>query len=389
MVWGVCRRTLRNLQDAEDAFQATFLVLVRKARSVRPRERVGNWLYGVAVRTARKANARAARRREHQVGTLPEVSRPSPAPADDVRRWLDVELARLPDNYRAAVVLCDLQGKTHQEAARQLGWPVGTLSTRLLRARARLARQLSRHEPALSAGAVALLLADEAAAGTPPADLLAAVAQVPGREVTGMISAEVVSLTKGVLHAMLLRKLTTIATASLMMAAGLGGASLLPLRLPGEAALPTGAVAHAQQLATPAQPAGARPLKLDVPIRLDVAAPPIKLAKSNYHILRVGAITFRLDKTDRLQATLRASATQQTNVDYRINVAVFDARGRLLGTAAHTEPVKYIRLGRAPTMARTIELDFGVSQDFRQATQFVVAVSNPEVPAMAGPPPPK
>jgi RNA polymerase sigma factor (sigma-70 family) len=109
MVLGVCQRVLHNAHDAEDAFQATFLVLVRKAVSIVPRDRVGNWLYGVAHRTALKAKGDAARRRarEQQVKDLPRRE-----PAEDLwwelRPLLDAELHRLPDNYRAAVVLCDL-----------------------------------------------------------------------------------------------------------------------------------------------------------------------------------------------------------------------------------------------------------------------------------------
>jgi RNA polymerase sigma factor (sigma-70 family) len=120
MVWGVCRRILANHQDAEDAFQATFLVLVRKARSVRRRDMVGNWLYGVANQTARKARAMAAKRRtrERQVTPLPEVREPADSSAE-LELLLDQELSRLPDKYRTAIVLCDLEGKTRKEAARQ------------------------------------------------------------------------------------------------------------------------------------------------------------------------------------------------------------------------------------------------------------------------------
>src|SRR5437868_1022083 len=123
MVLGVCRRVLVDRHDAEDAFQAAFLVLVRKATSIRPRERVGHWLYGVARRTALKAKALAARRRlkEREAGEL----RPRQAAAVEVEDWrpvLDEELSRLPDRYRAAVVLCDLEGKSRRDAARELGW---------------------------------------------------------------------------------------------------------------------------------------------------------------------------------------------------------------------------------------------------------------------------
>src|SRR5205823_6469758 len=128
MVWGVCRRLLHSHHDAEDAFQATFLVLLRKAASVVPREMVSNWLYGVAHQTARKARATAAKRRarERQVGQMPEPVVTEQGLWRELRPVLDQELARLPDKYRVALVLCDLEGKTRKEAARQLGCPEGT-----------------------------------------------------------------------------------------------------------------------------------------------------------------------------------------------------------------------------------------------------------------------
>src|SRR5262245_1665161 len=138
MVWGVCRRVLRNHHDAEDAFQATFLVLVRKAGSILPRQMVANWLYGVAHQTALNARATAARRRERerQVTEMPEPAVTEQDLWDDLRPLLDAELSRLPDKYRAVIILCDLEGKTRKEAALQIGVPAGTVAGRLARARA-------------------------------------------------------------------------------------------------------------------------------------------------------------------------------------------------------------------------------------------------------------
>ncbi|MBV8430290.1 MAG: sigma-70 family RNA polymerase sigma factor, partial [Solirubrobacterales bacterium] len=144
MVLGVCRRVLGDRHEAEDAFQATFLVLVRKAASVVPRDMVGNWLYGVARQTALKARATTARRRarEKQVTAMPEPAPERRESRHDLQPLLDEELSRLPDKYRAVIVLCDLEGKTRKEVARQLGWPEGTVAGRLARARAVLAKRL-------------------------------------------------------------------------------------------------------------------------------------------------------------------------------------------------------------------------------------------------------
>jgi RNA polymerase sigma factor (sigma-70 family) len=229
MVLGVCQRVLGNLHDAEDAFQATFLVLVRKAAAVKPRELVANWLYGVAYRTAMKARTMTARRRarEKQAG---ERGRPE-TPQDD--RWqellplLDQELARLPDRYRVPIVLCDLEGKGRKEVARRLQVPEGTLSSRLATARKMLARRLTRRGCVLSAGGLAGLLGQHAASACVPLTLVhsttrAAMVVAEKAALAGAVSAPVAALTTGVLKAMFLSKLK-IATV-LLVALGVVGA---------------------------------------------------------------------------------------------------------------------------------------------------------------------
>jgi RNA polymerase sigma factor (sigma-70 family) len=169
----VCRRVLGHYHDAEDAFQATFLVLVRKADSIAAPALLANWLYGVAHQTALKARATAAKRRtrERQVTEMPERAATEQVFQNDLLPLLDQELSRLSDIYRAVIVLCDLEGKTRTEAARQLGVPEGTLAARLARGRAKLARRLARHGVAVPAGALAALLpsAASASASAPPA----------------------------------------------------------------------------------------------------------------------------------------------------------------------------------------------------------------------------
>ena len=212
MVLAVCRRVLRNVHDAEDAFQATFLVLVRKASSLRSPSRVDNWLYGVALRTAQEAKRASLRRRTKEAKAMPR-SEAAEDIGTDLRDVLDQALQRLPEKYRVVVVLCDLEGASGKEAARRLALPEGTLASRLARGRALLAKRLARHGLALSAGSLAAMLAHDAASACVPTSLLvstikAATLFAAGQAATvGLISVEVAALTKGVLTAMLLTQL--------------------------------------------------------------------------------------------------------------------------------------------------------------------------------------
>ncbi|HEV3436751.1 MAG TPA: sigma-70 family RNA polymerase sigma factor, partial [Gemmata sp.] len=214
MVWGVCRRLLQYHHDAEDAFQATFLVLVRKAVDV-PKQAVANWLYGVARQTAVRLRATAAKRgrREMQVMNMPE---PSMGEVRDgnLQDVLDNELIRLPDHYRSVIVLCDLEGMTRQEAARQLAIPEGSVASRLARARTMLAKRLARHGLAVSGGALAAGLTEMvASAGAPtslvPSTIKAANLLAAGKT-AGAISVKVAALTEGVINAIMINKVKTI-----------------------------------------------------------------------------------------------------------------------------------------------------------------------------------
>jgi len=230
MVFGVCERLLRHRQDAEDAFQATFLVLAEKAGTVRPREAVGNWLYGVAYRTALKARTAAARRRARErLAPATAPAPPAPEPDDDWRPLLDRELQALPDKYRAPVVLCELEGLSRKEVAARLAIPEGTLSSRLAAARQLLAKRLARRGLALTAGAAVAALAPPTAGAGWPAPLLSstvwAAALIAGGQAPGRaVSAEVATLTKGVLMSMALVKLrfALVMACAVALAAGLG-----------------------------------------------------------------------------------------------------------------------------------------------------------------------
>ncbi len=222
MVLGVCRRVLRNEADAVDAFQATFLVLVRKADTVRPPGQVSNWLYGVAYRTALKARAQALRRRaKEREAALRDRGRLPDADRQHLHEVLDQELHALPDPYRVPLVLCDLEGKTRKEAARQLGWPEGTVASRVARGRCLLARRLTRHGLTCSGGALAVLLTEKSAAALPlplaGATAMAAAAFAAG-QAAGAIPASVTALAEGVLGALFLNKLKALAGPVLVVA---------------------------------------------------------------------------------------------------------------------------------------------------------------------------
>jgi RNA polymerase sigma factor (sigma-70 family) len=238
MVWGVCRRTLRNYQDAEDAFQATFLVLLRKAASIVPKEKLADWLYGVANQTALKARSTAAKKRlrEMQVVAMPEPIGEAER-SHDLRDFLDQELSRLPYKYRVVILLCDLQGRTRKEAARQIGVPEGTVAGRLARARAMLARGLTRQGLSLSGAALASVFGEEAAAALMPGALANSTISIAalvaaGNGTAGMVSVNIAALTNKVLKAMLMTKLTTAAGLLLLAALGIGLYLALDSRLP-------------------------------------------------------------------------------------------------------------------------------------------------------------
>jgi RNA polymerase sigma factor (sigma-70 family) len=169
MVLGVCRRLLRQPQDVEDAFQATFLVLVRQAGTVRRQDSLASWLYGVALRTAQRARLDAVRRRirEERAADAEAVDAPTEPDWRDLRTALDEEIARLPEKYRAPLILCHLEGHTNAQVARRLDVPLGSLSKRLARARGLLRGQLLRRGVTLSAPALLTVLAGQAAAVPP------------------------------------------------------------------------------------------------------------------------------------------------------------------------------------------------------------------------------
>jgi RNA polymerase sigma factor (sigma-70 family) len=207
MVLGLCRRLLDHEHDAEDAFQATFLILVRRAGDIENPDLLGSWLYGVAYRTARKARAQAARRREQerQVAFVTVAEEP---PVDhawrDLRSALDDELNRLPEKYRLPLVLCYLEGLTNEEAARRLGWPAGSMSYRLARGREMLRDRMQGRNREAPAGFFALVLAMHPHGGALPGNLVHATtvqAGVAGGK-AGIVSGKVAALADATLRGM-------------------------------------------------------------------------------------------------------------------------------------------------------------------------------------------
>jgi RNA polymerase sigma factor (sigma-70 family) len=217
MVWGVCRRTVFNHHDAEDAFQATFYVFVRKAASLRTRKSVAGWLHVAAHKTAQKARQMTRRRfeRERRVTVMPEpeARTTDQTNGSELKDLLDDALSQLPERYRSVVVLCDLQEKTRPQAARQLGLPEGTVGSRLARGRALLAKRLAGRGLAVSSAALGALLSKQTVSAAVPGPLLSSTIRVAGLlaagDGAGAISAQVSTLVKGVLKAMVIAKQRT------------------------------------------------------------------------------------------------------------------------------------------------------------------------------------
>jgi RNA polymerase sigma factor (sigma-70 family) len=214
LVLGVCRRVLQHAQDAEDVFQATFLILARKAPSVLNRAAVGSWLYRVAYRAAQEARTMRSRRRARET---PGRSFPEPAIAEaDVQDWrpvLDHELSRLPDKYHVPIVLCDLEGRPRKQVAQQLGIPEGTLSSRLANGRKLLATRLARRGVTLGAGALAAALAEGTLTAHVPGAMVGGTAKAAVLAAAGewaTVSPPVLVLMKGALKAMFMAKLKTV-----------------------------------------------------------------------------------------------------------------------------------------------------------------------------------
>jgi len=275
LVFGVCQSLLRNPHDAEDAFQATFMVLARKAGSIRQPDRLGPWLHGVAHQTARRLKDKNARRKSHEAEAAVSSDRAHPSNGSsqplyalanhDEIEALHREIERLPARYKTAIVLCDLQGLTHEEAARRLGRRVGTISSQVSRARERLRRRLDRRGLAYPGGIVAAAIESTKPSVLPKVLVGSTVKNVMSLSTglaAGSVPVSIVSLSQGVLRSMLFAKIRLISAALV----GLGAAAT-------GVGVGVGVVGGAPQPA-PRQPAPERPALNPEPIAVAAASVP-------------------------------------------------------------------------------------------------------------------
>ncbi len=296
MVLGVCRRVLRNPADADDAFQAAFLVLARKAATIGTRHLLGQWLYGVAYNTARKLREANTRRavRERPLADAPEPHANATDARDELLALLDDEVSRLPERYRAVIVLCDLEGRTRREAANALACPEGTVAGRLARARSMLAARLIARGAVPTVGLLAAVLSERVATALPPMTLAGMVRAVSvdslaSAAANGLISQRVADTTEGVLRTMFTNKLRAVVSVVLCcgmaLACGFGAihfANAQPTPQPKGAADPLAGDKAAPEKA-PAKPTPAdaeKKLLCVIPLKkLDAKTTAEKLAK--------------------------------------------------------------------------------------------------------------
>jgi RNA polymerase sigma factor (sigma-70 family) len=233
MVLNVCRRVLGNVHEVDDAFQATFLILARRSRALVRRGSLAGWLYTVAYHTALRARAERLRQPGQQPQDLDMLCTESTGAGStgELRSLLDAELSRLPDKYRLPLVLCYLEGKTNDEAARELNWPSGTVKGRLARARDLLRHRLALRGAAVTAVGLAAVLADAGTAVAVAPALIqtttqAAVAFAAGQAATVAGSAKAVALAIGGLRVMTWMKLKLIGIVALVATVAVSGAGV-------------------------------------------------------------------------------------------------------------------------------------------------------------------
>ena len=253
MVLRVCRSVLAETHDIEDAFQATFLVLVQKARSLWVRDSLGPWLHQVAVRTASRARLTAARRRRHEERAAATRAESHIVKSDDLGSVLHQEIEKLPERYRAPLVLCDLEGRSLQQAARHLGWPLGTVKSRQARGRERLRDRLRR----LGLAPNACLLGSGPLFTGPDPVVSPALVESTTRSALQYVvcqtavRASTLSLAQGVARAMSLTRWSKVAAVLVVMGATVSGAGIFGQRSAPAAAQTSGKNGEAARTGEP------------------------------------------------------------------------------------------------------------------------------------------
>jgi RNA polymerase sigma factor (sigma-70 family) len=301
MVLGVSRRLLNDEHDVEDAFQATFLLLVTKAAGLRKREQVSAWLYGVARRTALKLRGRAKGRLRERPGIdLAVEPDPAAVEARAIRPLLDEEIQRLPEKYRLPVILRYLQGMTFTEAARHLGCPMGTVSGRLARAKLLLRKRLTKRGVAISVAGVMTLLDTCGRAAVPRVPLVALTVQVAclvrstKLVAAGPISATVAALVEGVSRSMFMSKMQTAVIVGLVAVVFGGGG------------IATYQTLHAQPPATLKATEPAKPQTAPDPTAQDEDPPEFALARPGLSAAKVDGLLKASTESDKMKALLKA-----------------------------------------------------------------------------------
>ncbi len=341
MVVGVCRRMLRDPHDVDDAFQATFLVLVRRAGSIRDREVVATWLYEVAVRVARRARLDAARRADRErrgaVAEAREAGGDAGADRSEVRAQIDEEIGRLPESHRRLVVLCDVEGLSREEAAARLGWTANMVRGRLERARGRLRDRLTRRGLAPSGAWLAL-----ATPGLPPRPALVAatVRCAMGRStVAGLASASAVSLSEGVIRMMMLSKWKLAASALLSAGAVVAGSGMLAAQGPGGGPVPPVAVPVAPPAPFVPRTAVAGEAKFRPRSVADLGKARVDAAKARYDAQKAfyddGRIT--IDRVIDASRSLRDTERDAAGTKIARAAAALFHHGRVAEMLAHEE----------------------------------------------------
>ncbi len=382
MVLGVCRAVLKDSAEVEDAFQATFLVLIRKAETIRGREALGGWLHQVAYRIAIEAGADAAlrRAREQSAGELAAMRSESEEFPDEMRRILHEEIERLPEHFRLPVVLCDLEGLSRLEAARQLRWTEGTLRGRLARARARLRDRLTHRGLAVSSGVLVTALGREATA-VPAAwvDALAhlSVSLPPGPIAAGgAVSAIAAHLARTVLKTMLAAQVQNVATICLILITlSFVAPHLIPAGLANAQAGDEGAA----QL-KPAAPAMERKPSSPVPAPAHASSPQKNpqarsitargrvLDPNGKPFQGAGLYLITYVSTNPADRTIRATSGADGRFQFHVSTAEFD-----------TSMVETPWIG-APVVARAEGFAFGMNHYQKDNDDLTIRLARDDVP---------